>query len=94
MLTLQKLKDMKPHEIIASGLTIDNRTGINMSNSSKLLCWVAVRGGYYDWAIYCTLKKDCDDIYEIARTGDKVFGEDNIKKLVTCDDESYKMYRR
>jgi hypothetical protein len=37
MLTLQALKDMKPHTVIATGLTIDNPTGVNMTNSDKRL---------------------------------------------------------
>ena len=91
MLTLQILKDMKPHAVIATGVTIDNYTGINMSNSNQVLRWIAVRGGIHDWAIYVGL--DTQEVDEIRSNGDKVQGEANIKKLVPCDDEAFSMYR-
>ena len=91
MLTLQKLKEMKPHEVIATGLTIDNYTGINMSNSDKILRWVAKRGGIYDWAIYIHFATH--DVAYVMRQGDKVCDKENIRKLVSCDDEAFKMYR-
>ena len=92
MLTLQILKDMDPHTIFATGITVDNRTGINMSNSDKLLRWIAKRGGIHDWAIYIHFNTYTVD--DVARNGDKVSGKENIKKLVPCDDEAFEMYRR
>ena len=57
MLTLQKLKDMKPNTIIATG--IDH----NMK-------WVAKRGGFHDWCIYYG---DRDDpVMAIVKEGDKM----------------------
>jgi hypothetical protein len=91
MLTVEKLKDMQPHTIFAEGVTIDNYTGINMSNSNKVLRWVAVRGGIHDWAIYIGWEDMLGE--EVAATGDKVCSKDNIRKLVPCDDEAFKMYR-
>jgi len=91
MLTLKKLKAMKPHEVIASGTVSDNPTGINMTNSGKLLKWVAVRGVIYDWAIYC-LWADYSEDY-IKRRGDKVHMEEHIKKLVPCSKLAFEMYR-
>lgn len=91
MLTLQELKEMKPHEIIATGLTIDNYTGIYMSNSDKILRWVAVRGGIHDWAVYIHFATH--DVDYVMRQGDKVIDKENIRRLVPCDDEAFKMYR-
>jgi len=91
MLTLQKLKDMKPHEIIDTGTVSDNHIGINMSNSNELLRWVAVRGGIHDWAIYIYFA--FKDVEWILRAGDKVHDKENIQKLVPCDDEAFKLYR-
>ena len=92
MLTLQALKDMEPHKIFATGLTIDNPSGVNMSNSDRVLRWVARRGGTYDWAIYIGPQED--SISDVASKGDKVHGKDNIKRLVDCDDKALAMYRR
>jgi hypothetical protein len=91
MLTLEKLKEMSPHAIIATGVTIDNYTGINMSNSDRVLRWVAVRGNIHDWAIYIAF--DTQSVEQVRRGGDKVHGEENIKKLVPCDKEAFKLYR-
>ena len=93
VLTEEMLKSMGEGEVFATGLTIDNRTGINMSNSDHVLRWVAVRGnGYWDWAIYIQLASWTTD--EVRRVGDKIGGTSNIRKLVKCDDEALKLYRR
>jgi len=91
MLTLQKLKDMPPKTIFATGEILDNPHGINMTNSGKRLRWVAVRGGMWDWAIYCHWAEHSAEW--VSRQGDKVMSEHNIKHLVDCDDEAFAMYR-
>jgi len=91
MLTLKKLKAMKPGEVIASGTVSDNPTGINMTNSGKLLRWVAVRGIIHDWSIYCHWA-EASDAY-VKSNGDKVNDEKNIKKLVPCSKLAFEMYR-
>ncbi len=68
--------------------------------------WVAVRGGIHDWTIYHSLdanltKRDYLDGFEhlmatnerIRNWGTKVRREEEIKRLVPCDDEAFKMYR-
>lgn len=93
MLTLQQLKDMPDQTIFAHGETVNGPEGINISNDGRTLRWIAKRGnGYHDWAIYIGIASWDDSL--IASNGDKVNNEDNIKKLVPCDDEAYKMYRR
>ena len=64
ILTLQDLKNMKPNTIFARGESIDSPEGINMTNSGKILRWLAVRGGIHDWAIYCHF---ADKSYEWIR---------------------------
>lgn len=91
MLTLKKLKEMKPSTIFLKGETIDSPDGINIMNTGKQLRWVACRGGIHDWAVYCHLAENDWDY--IKRSGDKVHDEKNIKKLVECDDEAFAMYR-
>ena len=91
MLTLEKLKEMKPDTIFAKGEIVDSPDGINMTNSGKMLKWIVIRGGIHDWAIYCHLAEK--DYEWIKDYGDKVHSKENIKKLVSCDDEAFKMYR-
>lgn len=91
MLTVQMLKEMEPGKLFAHGEIQDSPLGINMNGSGKQLRWVAVRGeGMPDWAIYY------HHLYHswsfIIREGDKVCGEHHVKRLVACDDESFKMY--
>ena len=90
MLTLQNLKDMEPG-IFATGVAIDESGGLYMANTGRELRWVAVRGGIHDWTIYCHLSGWDKDW--IRANGDKVCGEEHIKKLVPCDDEAFKKYR-
>lgn len=54
--------------------------------------YVAVRGGIADWAIYMGLASymETDDV---ARGGDKVYDETVIRKIVPCDNDSFKRYR-
>ena len=91
MLTLQKLKDMKPDTIFATGTINDGPTGINIAHTGKTLRWVACRGGIHDWAIY--VQDESWDEQRVKDMGDKVTSENNIKKLVPCDDEAFAMYR-
>jgi len=78
---------------------------VNKQGLTKIK-WVAIRGGIHDWAIYHSLDAnfemaDCLDgdshlqvgLERIARGGAKLRREDEIKKLVPCDKESFKMYR-
>ncbi len=90
-LTLQDLKDMKPNTIFAKGKSFDSPEGINMTNSRKMLRWVAVRGGIHDWAIYCHFADK--DFEWIRNHGDKVHNEIHIKNVCPCDDEAFEMYR-
>ena len=89
-LTLDALKKMKPGRFV-SGLAIDSPRDINMTGSGKVLRWVAVRGEYHDWAIYTHWESKTE--VQIMQYGDKVGNESNIRKLVPCTDEAFKMYR-
>jgi hypothetical protein len=94
MLTLKTLKEMEPHTIFAKGVVIDSREGCNMAGTGKEIKWVAVRGGIHDWAIYTDNPYSPQSSYEDVRDwGEKVTNEENIKKLVPCDKESFEMYR-
>ena len=91
MLTVDMLKKMEPG-VFAKGEAVDSPLGINMTGSGRQLRWVAVRGGIHDWTIYCHWAFNTWDYIE--KQGDKVFSEDIVKRIVPCDEEAYKMYRR
>jgi len=91
MLTVEQLKAMPARTIFATGTAIDAPDGLFMTGSGKELRWVAVRGGIYDWTIYCHFS-----IYDqdwIRDHGDKVCFDSHIKKLVPCTDEAFGLYR-
>ena len=92
-LTLQKLKDMEPGTVFAKGEIENSPEGIYMSSSNigKKLKWVAKRGIIHDWAIYTHWAEKGYDF--ILKSGDKVTGENNIKKLVQCTKDAFEMYR-
>lgn len=91
MLTLQQLKDMPADTVFASGMEMDSAGGLFMIGSGVMLRWVAVRGGIHDWAIYCH-RSEMSTSW-ICDHGDKVHMDNNIKKLVPCDEEAFAMYR-
>jgi len=91
LLTLQQLKDMAPGTIFLKGLFRDCPEEINIAYTGQLVKWVAVVGQAHDWAIYCQSADWSDE--EIRRIGDKIQHEENIRKLVPCDDEAYSVYR-
>ena len=92
MLTLEKLKEMAPDTMFASGVMLDAPNGLFMTGSGRLLRWVAIRGGIHDWAIYCHFATN--DAEWISRRGDKVYMEEHIKRCVPfCNDEAFAMYR-
>lgn len=90
MLTLEMLKKMDPG-IFAKGEMVDSPLGINITNSGKMLRWVAVRGGMYDWTIYCHWAFNSFEF--VKQQGDKVFTKETIRRLIPCTDEAFQMYR-
>ena len=94
LLTLQRLKDMKPGEVFAEGTIENSPEGIYMTDSrvGNNLVWYAKRGKIHDWAIYCSWEGTPKQT--VLDYGEKVRDLKNIEKLVPCDDEALKMYRR
>lgn len=93
ILTLEKLKEMNPHTVFATGITDNSPDGIFMTNANlgKKLMWVAKRGEIHDWAIYIHWAENGEEY--VRDYGDKVTSPSNIKKLVPCDEKSFSMYR-
>ena len=85
ILTLQKLKDMEPFAIIATGITT------NPILHNEPVRWVAKRGEIYDWALY--YHYDFNTVQYVMEYGDKCFTKSVIKELVPCDEEAFNMYR-
>lgn len=93
MLTLKKLKEMEPG-IFAQGEVVDGPEGANMANTGKIVKWVAVRGQFHDWAVYCDNPfSPCFDYQEVADVGDKIHTREYVTRLVPCDKEALEMYR-
>jgi hypothetical protein len=91
MLTLRQLKAMPPHTIFARGQIIDSPKGVNLTNSGKMLRWVAERGEMHDWTIYMHWATNSWEY--ILESGDKPVSPENIRKLVPCSDIAFEMFR-
>jgi L-rhamnose mutarotase len=88
MLTIKKLKKIKPYSIFATGETKLVRY---LNYPEEKVRWVAERGKTYDWAIYYG-NPICSFEY-IRSLGDKLHDGSKIRELVPCDDATYLRYR-
>lgn len=87
MLTIEKLKEMKPGEVFIKG----EGDFPELSRTDKIK-WLAKRGdGYHDWCIYYH-KANMSEEY-IKQYGYKVFTKSLIKGLVECDASAFGLYR-
>lgn len=93
MLTVEHLQKMQPRQLIARWSFTDNSFWINYFWSGQVLKRVAVRWIWmHDRAIY--IWPEFEASFVIAKNGDKLRGEDNIRRLVDCSDEAFALYRR
>jgi hypothetical protein len=90
-LTKKEFDEIPRGEVFATGVLPNSPEGLFMTNDGGNLRWVAKKGYGYDWAVYCHW--DWHDEEWVTQHGDKVHGEDHIKKCVPCDDEVFKLYR-
>ncbi len=96
MFTLKDLKEKPPGMVFMDGTFINSREDIyvtsNVAWEDSTLYWAAKKGsGYDDWAIYVSPNSNLDYIISY---GDKLYGDENIKKLTDCDDEVLAKYRK
>ena len=91
ILTFEDFLKFPRLKVFAVGETIDNDSGINMTNSGLPLKWIAKKGAVNDWCIYTHFATNSWDYIEAL--GDKICFEDHIKQLVPCDDQVFARYR-
>lgn len=97
---------LKEHPWFNQAKSVSEGGTLEPDGRSTKVKWVAIRGGIHDWAIYHSMDGNFvqadyfdDPIHllaskeSIARRGAKLHQEEDIKKLVPCDDEAFKMYR-
>ena len=85
LLTRKLLEEMKPGEVIASGVA-QNEEGDKVK-------WVAVRGGIADWAVYATTNMDHNDDW-IKQYGNKIHSMVIVDQLIPADQTAKDMYRQ
>lgn len=81
-MTLEEFTSLKPG-IFEVGLISNTSEGVYLTDNREgdLLKWVAVKGYNDDWCIYADwVEKDID---LIRKSGQKIFGEENILKLIS-----------
>lgn len=97
MLTIDMLKAMPHGTIFATGKADDNPKELFIANLRKNHHWIAIRGGsYLDWAVYSVEMPHNHQFQHeyVAKYGNKVRGERNIRFCVPCDDEALEEYRK
>lgn len=95
MLTIEKLKLMKPGpfaqgEVNNDDLPVPTINPIEYPGAK--FKWVAIRGGYHDWAIY--LDYDNKSYEEVKNNGQKTTSDANIIFLVPCNKDALNLYRK
>lgn len=109
MLTLGKLKAMKPGAMFAFGTVKDAPGFCNMAGTGKEVPWVAVRGDVPDWAVYAQNpyyieSKDPLVVHvgyagfwpfeKVRREGDKVHTRANVEACVgPVTEDAWAAYR-
>lgn len=84
-----------PGTIMGMGITTNDLNGAYMTDNDKgrELRYVAVKGYNNDWCIYVKWAETSS--YEnVINNGDKIHGRDNIMRVVPCEEEVFKLYRK
>lgn len=88
-LTKAIFEDIKPGEIFRVLTTKIQAVHEPLNTELTFVCIKGKGGG--DWAIYAG--HSGGQPWDIARYGEKVRDEDNIRNICPCDDEVFKLYR-
>ena len=88
MLTLKKLKAMKPNTIFAKGYGFiehpwfnDAKRNLEKNGRSVKVKWIAIRGGTHDWAIYHSLDANLEPANYLDGNKHLEVSDDAIAKL-------------
>lgn len=92
-LTLKEFNLIKNNTVFDKGIVLNSPEEVYMTNTdlNRPMLWVAVKGNYNDWCIYIHWA-DNDEEY-VLNYGDKVINSENIKKLISCDNDVLSLYR-
>ena len=90
-MTIEQFNAIPYDKVFDRGITTDNDEGVNMTGSGNKLTWIAKKGGGNDWAIYVHFAGHDEEF--VKEHGQKISDKDNIRKLITCDDEMMAKYR-
>lgn len=90
-LTVEEFDKIPDGDVFRTGTLPDSPEGLNMTNSGRMLKWIAKKGYANDWAIYCHWA-DSSDVY-VRQHGQKVASESNILNAVPCVKEVLNRYR-
>lgn len=93
MLTLEVFNKFENGIVMEMGIIRNNPEGVYMTDTriGDRMLWYAKKGHGNDWCIYIGWEEWGGD--RILTNGDKVRTQENIRKLVKCTDEVYKLYR-
>ncbi len=90
-ITKNKFYKFLPGEIFASGETTPEEVGLGKNGYSKEVYWIAVKGKGKDWAILYAWSSGEKFIRDY---GDRLRGDENIRKLVDVDDAVLALYQK
>lgn len=90
IITKELFDKIKPGEIFRVVTTRFQNFHEPMEETLTFVC-VKAKGDGIDWAIYA--KRAGTYVEDIARYGDKVTSEENIRNICPCDDEVFQLYR-
>jgi hypothetical protein len=91
-MTLEEFREIPDGAVFATGGIPDTPDGLYMTGSGRILLYVAKKGYNQDWALYCGFKA-FNDFETIESNGDKVGGEENIRRVIPCMDDVFARYR-
>jgi hypothetical protein len=90
-MTINDYNELPNDSVMASGFCRDDSTGLNMTNSNKLLKWVAFKDAH-GWSIFCNFAKHNNSVNQIINVGQRVSDINNVKRVFKCDEDVLNLY--
>lgn len=96
LLTIDDFNAIEAGSVFMHGITHNNTEELYMTNNdiNRELFYVAKKGYGNDFAVYVLWNDKTISTADVCCYGDKVRDKEAIKKLINCDDEVIKRYRR